>query len=129
MRGLRIIVVAALGCLTTVGVAWALTLDVHWSRRPMRFAWSGGTLRDSAVRLAREDSWCSFALAAVTRWGEFESQPPPPQDQMVDALEISARWARRELLDAKNEDDSAPYLTRAVVVTGWPFGSMWASFD
>jgi hypothetical protein len=57
-----VVVLILLGVVTTVAVAWGLMLDVHGSRRPMRFARAGLSAFGEPIGMWRRDSWGGVAI-------------------------------------------------------------------
>lgn len=124
----RVGVCLLLGVCTTVGVAWVLTFDLHGSDQPMRFADAGTAGNGRKIRVARRDSLGAWSLAAATTEDSFTLPP----EQTVGIATIVPGWARGELLDwTKTAPEPTPTSStcRAILVTGWPVGSMWSSYD
>ncbi|MEK6700694.1 MAG: hypothetical protein AABZ53_00380 [Planctomycetota bacterium] len=121
------ILCALLGGLTTVAVAWVLTLDLCVGMAPMRFAIAGSTWNGREIDVARRDALGEVALAAEPIGAAHMSV-----EQTVVLDDVVPSWARHELLGwTGGEEGAGPPegAARAMLVTGWPFLSMWVSFD
>ena len=118
------------GVVTTVAMAWALRLDVHETRKAMLFARAGRTSAGDEISVSRREAWGAVALAAAVPGFDVRDAPP---NQFVELEEAVPRWAEHELLDWARGGAPPrvrPYAgARAVLVTGWPFGAMWSSFE
>lgn len=117
-----------LGASTTILVSWLLVFDLQRAMRPMRFARATADINRPDLSIARRDAFGTFSIAAARPFYE----PSMPAGQTVPLDEIVPPWARHELFDCWLDPTQSPPPeggARAILATGWPAPSMWASFD
>lgn len=120
-RARRVLIPLVLGILTTLGVAWALTLDIHGGRALMRLATAAQT-PGGPQTVFRREAFGTLALSAAVSWYVPSGTP----EQWGPVEDVAPGWARPELLAWSPPGTGA---ARAIIATGWPMLSMWSSYD
>lgn len=127
MRHVRsMLVCLALGVVTTIAVSWLCCVDVGTNRTPMSLSRADLT-NGEWVSISRRERFGAVSLAAVNcSIVSAMSDAEVPVDNLVPG------WADEELLGwtrAKQVAALPSGAARAVLATGWPWVSMWSSYD